>query len=204
MLNFSFEQDIYKKGYKIVGGIDEVGRGPLAGPVVAACVVVGKDSVFDKKKFSLIRDSKKIIEKRRKELSIIIKEEFIFGIGVVDSSMIDSINILQASFLAMKKAVTDLRVKPDFVFVDGKLLIPNFPVIQKSIIQGDDLVFSVAAASILAKVTRDEIMYKMDKEYPLYGFLRNKGYGTKEHLKAINKYGPCAIHRKSFAPMKNF
>ncbi len=197
------EQNLFKAGFKFIGGIDEVGRGPLAGPVVAACVVYSRDFSFSNEKLGLIKDSKKITEKRREELYGVIKDEFCeVGVGICDHITIDRINILQAAFLAMKKAIGALRQKPDFIVLDGRFPIPNISLKQKSVIRGDELIFSIAAASIIAKVTRDRIMREMHQLYPQYGFAQHKGYGTKLHLKTLQEYGPCPIHRKSFNPVK--
>lgn len=202
MLDFSCEQDIFNQGYNFLGAIDEAGRGPLAGPVVAACVVVSPNFKLNKG-LKGVRDSKKLSERKREELFDVIYETFDeIGIGFCDHKTIDRINILQASFLAMKKAIGALKYKPDFVLLDGKFLIPNTVLKQRTIIKGDSLVFSIAAASIIAKVTRDRIMKKMHEQYPGYGFDQHKGYGTSMHLENLNKLGPCPIHRKSFRPVK--
>ncbi len=199
------EKNIFIRGFKFVGGIDEAGRGPLAGPVVAACVVFGADFKINNDKLKLVKDSKKLSPKKREELFTVIQEEvFDFGIGICDHQTIDRINILEASFLAMKKAISNLRQKPNFIILDGKFLIPNISIPQKAIKQADNLVFSVAAASILAKVTRDRIMLEMHEKYPSYGFDKHKGYGTKLHLEKLREFGPCPIHRYSFRPVKQF
>ncbi len=203
MLDFREEQNLFKAGYKFIGGIDEAGRGPLAGPVVAACVICDKDFKLNNDKFNFIKDSKKLSAKRREEMFAIIQEEFCeVGIGTCSHATIDRINILQAAFLAMKKAIGALKQKPDFVMLDGRFLIPNISLGQKVIVRGDEIVFSIAAASIIAKVTRDRIMRKMHEQYPQYGFDQHKGYGTKLHLSRLIEYGPCPIHRKSFKPVK--
>lgn len=204
MLELIEEKKIFREGYKFIAGIDEAGRGPLAGPVVAACVVVNPDFKINDEKLKLINDSKKLTEKTREELFDIIKNEFCeVGIGMCDHNTIDRINILQASFLAMKKAIGALKNKPEFIVLDGKFPIPNCSFKQKPIIKGDALVFSIAAASIIAKVTRDRIMKQMHEIYPDYCFDQHKGYGTKLHMECLKKHGPCPIHRKSFAPCKN-
>lgn len=207
MFNFSEEQTIFNQGYNLLGGIDEAGRGPLAGPVVAACVLMPRDFVASagaglNPSLQLVNDSKKLSAKKREEAFEIIKNNFSVGVGICDHIAIDRINILQASFLAMKKAVGALKRKPDFIILDGKFPIPNISVKQKAVIRGDSLVFSIAAASIIAKVTRDRIMMEMHEKYPEYGFDRHKGYGTKLHLERLKEFGPCPIHRKSFGPMK--
>lgn len=202
MTSFSEERNLFARGYKLIGALDEAGRGPLAGPVVAACVLVGPDFDADNPKFSDIKDSKKLSEKKREELYEIIRTEFVgVGIGLCDHITIDRINILQASFLAMKKAIGALKIKPDFIILDGKFPIPNLSLNQKPIIGGDGLVFSIAAASIVAKVWRDRIMREMHTLYPDYEFARHKGYGTKLHMEKLKEHGPCPIHRKSFAPV---
>lgn len=206
MLNLTEEQNLFKEGYGLIAGIDEAGRGPLAGPVVAACVIFKpglKMEDFEFSELRLINDSKKLSKKKREALFKAIKEEAReIGIGVCDHKTIDRINILQASFLAMKKAIGALKKKPEFIMVDGKFLIPHCSYKQKAIIAGDKSVFSIAAASIIAKVARDRIMREMHEQYPDYGFDKHKGYGTKLHLARLKKYGPCEIHRRSFAPVK--
>jgi ribonuclease HII len=202
MLNLDEEQLLFKKGYNLIVGIDEVGRGPLAGPVVAACVSCSH-SLTIKEELSLVRDSKKLSAKKREGLIEAIEANFNeIGIGICDHETIDRINILQASFLAMKKAITSLKEKPSFILVDGSFIIPNSSFKQKAIKGGDGKIFSIAAASIIAKVARDKIMEEMHAKYPEYGFDKHKGYGTKYHLEQIKKHGPCDIHRKSFGPCK--
>ncbi len=199
MFDLKTEKYFFNQGHQIVGGIDEAGRGPLAGPVVAACVGCFSDFKIKNKILENVQDSKKLTAKKREELFNIIKEEIEnIGIGICDNQTIDRINILQASFLAMKKAISGLKEKPHFILLDGRFLIPNCSYQQKSIIKGDAKVFSIAAASIIAKVTRDRIMEEMHKKYPNYGFNKHKGYGTKIHLEALRKHGPCPIHRVSF------
>jgi len=191
----------------LVGAIDEAGRGPLAGPVVAACVILTSDFSLEDSFYGTalkkIRDSKKLSAKKREELAAMIKEEFMVGVGVCDHSAIDRLNILKASFLAMKKALGALKKKPDFIILDGKFIIPNLSIPQKAIIDGDAKVFSIAAASIIAKVTRDQLMKELHQKHPQYGFDRHKGYGTKLHLARLKERGPCEIHRRSFEPVRN-
>ena len=188
-----YERALYAKGYEFVCGIDEAGRGPLCGPVVAAAVILKKDDHIEG-----VNDSKKLAEKKREELFEIIKERAVaWSVGIVDEETIDRINILEATRLAMKKAVEGLSVKPDYALVDAEKKVP-IDVPYSPIIKGDALSESIAAASIIAKVTRDHMIIELDKEYPEYGFAKNKGYGTKEHTEAILKYGLCKAHRRSF------
>ena len=204
MLDFIQEEKLFNTGYNFIGGIDEAGRGPLAGPVVAACVVCSPNFNFSNEKLGLIKDSKRLTAKKREELYHVIKDEFCeVGIGICDHNTIDKINVLQAAFLAMKKSIGALKQKPEYVILDGRFFIPNISLEQKAIIRGDESIFSIAAASIIAKVARDQIMQEMHELYPQYGFAQHKGYGTKFHLETLQKYGPCPIHRKSFSPVKN-
>lgn len=203
-MNIEIEKSIFKNGYKLIGSIDEAGRGPLAGPVVAACVICGNDFNPEGKWLEKIKDSKKLTEKKREELFDVIYSLFEeVGVGACDHETIDRINILQASFLAMKKAIGELRKKPDFILLDGKLFIPNISIKQRAIVKGDSSVFSIAAASIIAKVTRDRMMDEYHQKYPQYGFDKHRGYGTKMHLESLINIGYCPIHRKSFSPVKN-
>jgi ribonuclease HII len=189
----NLDHTIYKD-IKHLAGVDEVGRGCLCGPVVAAAVILGKNF-----KLSGINDSKKISEKQREILAPQIKNSVLaYGIGIVDHKMIDDINILNASLLAMKLAVKQLKIVPNLVLVDGNKLIPNLIFPQACIVKGDSKSQSIAAASIIAKVTRDHIMLKQHKLFPTYHFKSNKGYGTKAHYTALQKYGPLGIHRRSF------
>ncbi len=204
MPDFVIEKKFFEKGINFLGGIDEAGRGPLAGPVVAACVVC-RDGIKSEEDedFKKINDSKKISAPQREKLYSVIMNNFVeVGVGICDHDTIDRINILQASFLAMKKAIGALKQKPDFIILDGGLIIPNLSLRQKAIVKGDSLSLSIAAASIIAKVTRDRIMTLAHEKYPEYGFAKHKGYGTKAHLASLKKYGPCEIHRKSFAPVR--
>jgi ribonuclease HII len=192
-----FEKQAMLDGYKIIAGVDEAGRGPLAGPVVSAAVVLPEN--FD---IPGINDSKKLSEKKRAALFPEIQSQAIaFGIGIADHGEIDRINILQASLLSMKRAVDDLGLIPDYLLIDGKFTIDS-NIDQRPVIKGDTLSLSIAAASILAKVTRDRIMTDLDLQYPEYEFKRHKGYPTKAHKQAILTHGPCPIHRKSFKGVK--
>lgn len=176
-----------------VAGIDEAGRGPLAGPVVAAAVILPKD-IF----LPFLNDSKKVTEKRRDVLFDEIKQNAIaYGIGIASNTLIDEINILQATYEAMREAINSLEKTPDVLLVDA-VHIPDINIKQVGIVKGDAKSVNIAAASILAKVTRDRIMAEYDKIYPDYGFASNKGYGTATHIAALKEVGPCAIHRKSF------
>jgi ribonuclease HII len=212
---FSEEKKLLAEGYDFVLGTDEVGRGPLAGPVVA-CVCALKVYAFPdedvKSRFDLIRDSKTLSEKQREGLFDFICENFHVGIGICDHTAIDRLNILEASFLAMKRALTDfsgklkqeIKTKKSILLVDGNKIIPSLSFEQKAIVSGDKLVKTISAASIIAKVTRDRMICEADKLYPEYGLAKHKGYGTKMHLEALKKHGPCEIHRLSFEPMKSW
>lgn len=206
----AFEDESYARGFKAIAGIDEVGRGPLAGPVVAAAVVLPRDFCHDE-----IRDSKLLSAKQRGKLAPLIRQNAqAWGLGVVEVEVIDRINILQASLLAMAKAFSTLEPSPDCLLIDGNQLIPprlfqegrglsgSLPH-QKTIVKGDQLCLSIAAASIVAKVARDEMMIGYDKEFPHYGFAGHKGYGSAAHLEALRRFGPSPIHRKSFAPVRD-
>ena len=186
------EQELHRQGYVNVAGVDEVGRGPLAGPVVAAAVIMLHD--FD---VLGIDDSKKLSEKRREELYEIITEKAVaWGIGMADHETIDEINILQAAKLAMKRALAELE-DVDYITFDA-MKIEDIDIPQESVIKGDSKILAIAAASIVAKVTRDRMMTEYAKQYPGYGFEKNKGYGTKAHYEGISEHGICPIHRRSF------
>ncbi|MBR2576056.1 MAG: ribonuclease HII [Firmicutes bacterium] len=188
-----YERDLYGRGVRTIAGIDEVGRGPLAGPVVAAAVILPED--FD---LLGVNDSKKLSEKRREELFVQIKEKAVaWAIGMADSRVIDEINILQATKQAMAEAIGCLSVKPDHLLIDA-VKLEGIAIPQTSIIKGDEKSVSVAAASILAKVTRDHMMVEYAKVFPGYAFEKNKGYGTKAHYEGIEAMGICPIHRKTF------
>lgn len=202
MLDLEIEKEIMSLGYPLVAGVDEAGRGPLAGPVVAACVVIDANFKIDDD-LKLVADSKKLSAKNREKLFTVIKEKALsVEISVVGHETIDKINILQASLFAMKKSIEACKNKPDYVLIDGNKKIPRLMTKQQTIISGDAKVFCIAAASIIAKVSRDFLMLQEDKKYPEYQFAKHKGYGTKLHLEALEKYGPCPIHRQSFAPVK--
>lgn len=188
-----FEREAQSCGYNIVCGVDEAGRGPLAGPVCAAAVILPDGCIIDG-----ANDSKKLSEKKRDELFDVIKEKAVaYSIAMADEKEIDELNILQATFLAMHRAVDSLSVKPDAVLVDGNR-DPKFAIPTKTIVKGDSLSMSIACASILAKVTRDRFMLELDKKYPEYQFAKHKGYGTKLHYEMLDKYGASEIHRMSF------
>lgn len=185
-----------------MAGVDEVGRGPLAGPVVAAAIIIKSPAGINHD--LKIRDSKKLSSKQRDKIFEVLtnNKDVDCGIGIVSESVIDKTNILEASLLAMKQAINDLKTAPEFILIDGRHTLEDIMLNQKAIINGDAKVFSIAAASIMAKVTRDRLMIEYNGKYPNYGFGAHKGYGTKQHLEALKKYGPCAIHRKSFGPVK--
>ena len=192
----TYEKTLHERGYHSIAGVDEAGRGPLAGPVVAGAVILHRN-VF----IPGIDDSKKLSEPRREFLYEEIRLKAAgYGIGIISRETIDHINILRASLEAMKLAVLRLPIEPDFLLVDG-LHLPDGHLPMEALPHGDSLSLSIAAASIVAKVTRDRIMRKFDRTYPAYGFGRNKGYPTAEHLAALDKFGPCKIHRRSFGPV---
>jgi len=188
-----YEIELYNKGYKLIGGVDEVGRGPLAGPVVCAAVILPKDC-----EIIGIDDSKKLTEKKRNELFEEIKKQAIsYNIEFVSEKEIDELNILNATKRCMEKAINNLSVKPDMMLIDAVTGL-NINCDSKSIIKGDAVSYSIGAASILAKVTRDRYMEELDEKYPEYGFKKHKGYGTKLHMDTLREIGPCEIHRRSF------
>ncbi len=187
------ENEAYDKGYKYICGVDEAGRGPLCGPVVAAAVILHKDAHIEG-----VNDSKKLTEKKREKLfDDIMQNAVAVGIGMSDVDVIEKINILGATKEAMKEAITNLSVTPDYVLIDGNQDI-NIEIDRKTVISGDALSESIAAASIIAKVTRDRMLKQYDEEYPEYGFAKHKGYGTKQHIEAIKEHGLTPIHRPSF------
>ena len=196
---YSLERSLKQKGYQSVGGLDEVGRGPLAGPVVAACVVLD-----EKCDYTAFVDSKIIDAKKRSRLYLKLQNNGAkIGVGIVSETDIDRYNILQASLLAMKKAIVALPVQPDFLLVDGNQPIPT-TIPQQTLVKGESKSASIAAASIVAKVVRDELMDQYHLQYPEYNFKQNKGYATLEHRLAINIHGPCIIHRQTFKCVKEF
>lgn len=188
------EQDIYNKGVKYIAGIDEAGRGPLAGPVVVACVLLPQDSMIEG-----VNDSKKVSEAKREKLyEIITKEAISYGVGIIYQDEIDEINILQATKKGVTEAIKQMEIKPNIIMVDALTGIDTLGIPYNSLIKGDAKCYSIAAASIIAKVTRDRIMREWDKVYPQYGFDSHKGYGTAKHIAALKEYGPSPIHRRSF------
>ena len=188
-----FEKEALAKGYKSVCGVDEAGRGPLAGPVCAAAVILPEGVIIDG-----VNDSKKLSEKKRESLfDVIRKQALSYSIAYATVDEIEEINILNATMLAMRRAIDGLDIKADYAMIDGNK-IPPIDIDAECIVKGDEKSMSIACASILAKVSRDRLLYKYAEEYPMYGFDKHKGYGTKVHREAILKYGPCPYHRKSF------
>lgn len=204
------EELAYADGFRCIAGLDEVGRGPLAGPVVAAAVILPRGFAHPG-----ITDSKLLTRAQRETVAPVIRENAVsWAVGIVDVEEIDRLNILKASLLAMAKAYQALRPAPDYLLIDGNQAIPAALLRrnrqesgavpgQRTIIKGDRLCFSIAAASILAKLARDELMVKLDKEYPEYGFAKHKGYGSAAHLEALHRWGPSPAHRRSFGPVRN-
>ena len=189
-----YENELRKKGFKYICGIDEAGRGPLAGPVVVASVILPENSMIEG-----INDSKKVSEKKREKLyDMIIEEAISYGVGIIGQDEIDEINILNATKKGLTMSLEELIQKPDIILVDALSKINTLGVPYESIIKGDAKCYSISAASIIAKVTRDRIMREWDKVYPQYGFASHKGYGTSIHIKALKEYGPSPIHRKTF------
>ncbi len=195
---YEYESKLYQKGINYIGGVDEVGRGPLIGPVVASCVVLPKDFVLEG-----LNDSKKLSEKKRdKFYDYIINHCLAYGIGVVSPEEIDEINIYEASRKAMLIAISKVReqINLEYILIDAMPI--NIDIPTTSIIKGDAKCISIAAASVIAKVTRDKMMYELDKKYPMYGFASHKGYPTKKHIEAIHKYGLIEGYRKTYGPVK--
>lgn len=196
--NLKYEKELYNKGYSLIAGVDEVGRGPLVGPVVAAAVILPKNY-----KLEGLTDSKKLSEAKRNYFNEIIKRDAIsYGIGVIDNNIIDEVNIYEATKLAMKQAISNLKIKPDYVLTDAMKL--DIDIDFKSLIKGDLRSLSISAASVIAKVYRDNLMYLLDKKYPYYNFKNNKGYPTKDHIEAIKKYGIIKEHRISYHPVSEY
>ena len=193
----SYEKELYKQGLSLIAGVDEVGRGPLAGPVVAAAVILPKNC-----KIRGLNDSKKIPKKKHLEIFQTVQEQALaIGVGIIDNQVIDQVNIYEATKLAMKEAISQLSLQPEHLLIDAMKL--DLPISQTSIIKGDANSLSIAAASIIAKVTRDELMKDYDSQFPGYDFSANAGYGTARHLEGIEKQGITAIHRLSFEPIKS-
>ena len=196
--NYKYEKELNSKGITLIAGVDEVGRGPLIGPVVAAAVILPKNF-----KLEGLTDSKKLSEKKREKFFEIIKKEAIsIGIGVISEKRIDEINIYEATKEAMYEAINNLNPKPEHILIDAMKLDLDVP--STSIIKGDLLSISISAASVIAKVTRDHMLYDLDKEYPMYDLKNNKGYGTKKHIEAIKQYGITKYHRLSYKPVSDY
>lgn len=196
--NHKYEKELYKKGITIIAGVDEVGRGPLIGPVVAAAVILPQNY-----KLEGLTDSKKLSEKKRESFYEIIKKDALaIGIGIVSEKIIDKVNIYEATKIAMKEAINNLKIKPEHILIDAMPLDLDIPT--TSIIKGDLLSITISAASVIAKVTRDHMLYEIDKEYPMYDLKNNKGYGTKKHMKAIKEYGITKYHRLSYKPVSDY
>lgn len=195
---YLYERDLINNGINLIGGIDEVGRGPLVGPVVAACVILPINY-----KLEGLTDSKKLTEKKREKFyDILIKDAICYGVGIVSEEEIDKINIYEATKKAMILAIENCKIKPNHVLIDAMKLEIDIP--STSIIKGDSKSLSIAAASVIAKVVRDKMMIDLDQKYPMYDFKNNKGYPTKKHLEAINKYGIIKEHRKSYSPVSEY
>ena len=193
-----YEKELYEKGITLIGGVDEVGRGPLVGPVVASCVILPVNYELEG-----LNDSKKLSEKKRDKLyDIIMRDAISVGVGIVGPDKIDEINILEASRLAMKLAIENLDVKPEFILSDA-MKLTNIDIPYQDIIHGDALSLSIAAGSVIAKVTRDRMMYELDEKYPEYGFAKHKGYPTKAHLENIAKYGVLENYRFTYKPVSD-
>lgn len=193
---YQYEKELWNNGINLVGGIDEVGRGPLIGPVVTSCVILPKNFILEG-----LTDSKKLSEKKRDKFYDIIMEKAIcVGIGIVSSDVIDEINIYEATKVAMKQAVDNMKIKPEHILVDAMPLSLDIPTTP--IIKGDSKSITIAAASVIAKVTRDRMLIELDKKYPMYDLKHNKGYGTKKHLEALKEYGITKYHRLSYSPVR--
>jgi ribonuclease HII len=193
---WSFERSAREAGYTCIAGLDEAGRGPLAGPVVAAAVVLPVGLLIPG-----LTDSKQVSERERDRLFDVVREQAIcYGIGIADERTIEDVNIYQATIVAMEQSLDALHPQPDYLLLDA-ITLPRVPIPQKPLIKGDYRSHSIAAASILAKVTRDRVMLELHERYPQYNFKKHKGYGTREHLEALRKHGPCDAHRKTFNPV---
>ena len=192
---YQYEKELWKNGINLIAGMDEVGRGPLIGPVVTACVILPKDFVLEG-----LTDSKKLSEKKREEFYDIMEHAISVGIGMMDEKVIDEVNIYEATKLAMYQAVEKSKVKPEHVLIDA-MKLDKLEMPSTSIIKGDAKSISIAAASVIAKVTRDRMMIELDKKYPMYGFKSHKGYPTKKHIEAIKEYGLIDGYRKTFKPI---
>jgi len=197
------EETLRRKGFYFICGADEVGRGSWAGPIVATAMINKKSKIKYKK--LQIRDSKKLTERKREEIfnCLIDDSDIIYNVAWVSSKQIDKIGLGKANQLVLKKAVEGLKTKPDYILVDG-FMIKDLKISQERIVKGDEKILSIAVASIIAKVSRDRYMKKLAKKYPQYGFEKHKGYGTKQHLKAIKRFGICSEHRRGFKPIKQF
>ena len=194
MPDYEFEKAAVNSGFSCICGVDEAGRGPLAGPVCAAAVILPEGAVIEG-----LDDSKKLTEKKRERLYDIIKQTAVaYSVAYGTLEEIETVNILEATYLAMNRAIEGLNVKPDFALIDGNRVPRGIKIPCETVVKGDSRSMSVAAASVLAKVTRDRLMLEYDKKYPEYNFKKHKGYGTKEHTELIKQYGPCEIHRLSF------
>lgn len=196
--NYKYEKELIEKGIALIAGVDEVGRGPLIGPVVAAAVILPKNYKLDG-----LTDSKKLSEKKREMFYEIIKRDALaIGIGIIDEKRIDKINIYEATKEAMYMAINNLKIRPEHILIDAMPL--NLDIPTTSIIKGDLLSITISAASVIAKVTRDHMLYEIDKEYPMYDLKNNKGYGTKKHIEAIKAYGITKYHRLSYKPVCDY
>ena len=197
--NFKYEKEAYALGYNFIAGVDEVGRGPLVGPVVTACVILPKDFELEG-----LTDSKKLTEKKRDIFYDIIMEKALsVSVGIMDQNVIDKVNIYEATKLAMYEAIEKSKIKPDYILIDA-MKLEKLDIPSVSIIKGDLKSISISAASVIAKVTRDRMMYNLDLKYPMYDFKNNKGYPTKKHVEAIEKYGIIEEHRKTFSPVSKY
>jgi len=197
--NLKYEKEAYNMGYNYVAGVDEVGRGPLVGPVVTACVILPKNFKLDG-----LTDSKKLSEKKREfYYDVIMENALSVSVGIKDQNVIDEVNIYEATKLAMYEAIKNSKIKPDYVLIDA-MKLENLDIPSLSIVKGDLKSISISAASVIAKVTRDRMMYELDLKYPMYNFKNNKGYPTKKHVEAIEKYGIIEEHRKTFNPVSQY